>query len=202
MGRENRGQTRAGVDASFHSPSESVFRGPRTGSGGPPLWLSRVGGFVLQRDSGCYACSLKGIQDSVPGLPCCLLTGLLSLPPLPSLMSSSLNLPFGSSGEVTEAEAGSLKSRSRGHRKACSQDVPGPAQPQRTDSKWKYAESSEVSAGGRVARLREAGDEGAELGPDVRNISPGEEGALAESPAAAEGDPSRAQCGLLSDTGK
>ena len=66
-------------------------------------------------------------------------------------------------------------------------------------SKWKYAESSE---GGRVARLREAGDEGAELGPDVRNISPGEEGALPESPAAAEGDPSRAQCGLLSDTGK
>ena len=80
---------------------------------------------------GCYACSLKGIQDSVPGLPCCLLTGLLSLPPLPSLMSSSLNLPFGSSGEVTEAEAGSLKTQSRGHRKACSQDAPGPARPQR-----------------------------------------------------------------------
>ena len=38
-------QIRIRVEASFPSSSELVFTGPWTCSGGPPLWLSFVGGF-------------------------------------------------------------------------------------------------------------------------------------------------------------
>ena len=38
-------QIRIRIVASFHSSSKLVFSGPRTGSGGPPLWLSFVGSF-------------------------------------------------------------------------------------------------------------------------------------------------------------
>ena len=42
---ENRATDRIRVDASFHFSSKLVFHGPSTGSGGPPLWFSFVGGF-------------------------------------------------------------------------------------------------------------------------------------------------------------
>ena len=34
------------VDVSFQSSSKLVFSGPRTGSGGSPLWFSFVGSFI------------------------------------------------------------------------------------------------------------------------------------------------------------
>ena len=47
-----------------------------------------------------------------------------SLHPLPSLMSSCLNLPF-DSGKVLEAVVYSLKTSNGGHRKACVPRSPG-----------------------------------------------------------------------------
>ena len=38
-------QIRIRIDASFHSSSQLVFSGPRTGSGGPALLFSFIGGF-------------------------------------------------------------------------------------------------------------------------------------------------------------
>ena len=59
MGIENRATGKDRVDASFHSSSKLVFRSPRTGSGGPPLWLSFVGGFSSAEE-------LKDIISYIP----------------------------------------------------------------------------------------------------------------------------------------
>ena len=47
------------VDSSFHPSSKLVFSGPRTGSGGPPLLFSSVGGF----------CSAEELKDTVLHVP-------------------------------------------------------------------------------------------------------------------------------------
>ena len=93
-------QIRIGMDASFHSSSQLVFSGPRTGSGGSPLWVSLVGAFSSAEELRCcYAYSLGRNQATAPRLHSCSLTAPpCSLYPLPSLMSNCLNWPFGTQG--------------------------------------------------------------------------------------------------------
>ena len=43
-------EIRIRIDKSFHSSSELVFIGLRTGSGGPSLWFSFVGGFISSEE--------------------------------------------------------------------------------------------------------------------------------------------------------
>ena len=45
-----------GVDVSVHSSPKLMFRGPRSGSGGTPLWFSFVGALVLQKNSKILLC--------------------------------------------------------------------------------------------------------------------------------------------------
>ena len=95
------------MGASLHSSPELVSRGPRTGAGGPRLWLSLVGGLVVEKSSKTLLCvSLEGVPGPGPRWhSCVLMAPPWSLHPLPSLISAfppfpDLHLPFGAQGRA------------------------------------------------------------------------------------------------------
>ena len=131
----------------MHCPSEVVFHGPRTVSGGPPSfwneecvikWFFHLLGvlFCRKAQSSCSVCSLRRNQDLPQG---CTIVSWLLLPGLciPSLPRSATAL--WNSGKVMEAEACSLKTRNGGHRKACVPRVAS-TQPLLTGAKWKHGD--------------------------------------------------------------
>ena len=103
-------QIRIRVDASLHSSSKLVFSGPGTGSGDPPsFWkeeccIKLLTTLICWRFQFCrkaqryYVYSLRRNQDSAPRHYCLLAAPPWSWHSIPSLISNSLNLPFGTQG--------------------------------------------------------------------------------------------------------
>ena len=102
----------------MYSSLRLVFSGPRTSYGCPSLWLTFVG---AQTD--CYIYSLKRNQDPAPRLHYCLLTvPPWSQHPLPSLISTCLNLPFGTQGWSWRLKLISKNQEMGDTEKACAQE--------------------------------------------------------------------------------